>query len=221
MQQSEKNKLLPFRIYRKIEEGEFFVVGGDCSQGGADSNFCSFLSKTKLDIPIVYKKRGVAAEMTSDIHPVLEWLFDTTGVQPVVAFERNNGGASEMERLRVLNRLNKYRIYIMKKDGQTEGEVETKDMGFNTTSASRPVLIGEWKQAWDSKIVKNYDRDILDQHMSFIVNNMGKPEAAKNRHDDGVISPAITWQLYQTEESGMEYSTYDNINEGLNKKWSL
>lgn len=190
----------PFRLFRKIEKDEFFVVGGDCSQGGGDSNFATFLSKTKIDIPITYKKRGVAAEMTSDLHPVLEWLFDITGVAPVVAFERNNGGASEMERLRVLNRLNKYRLYVMKDTGTTEGETETNKLGYNTTTATRPVLLGEWRQAVNNKLVYIYDERIIDEHHSFIVNKNGKPEAAKNRHDDAVISPAITWQMYQTEE---------------------
>ena len=195
----------PFRIYRKIVQGECFLVGGDCSQGGADSNVCSFLSKTKLDIPIVYKKRGVAADMTVAIHPVLEYLFDITGVPPIVAFERNNGGGSEMERLRIMNRNNKYRIYLMKKFGKSTGEEETLDMGYSTNTATRPVLVGDWKQAIDGKLVTIYDQDVVDQHMAFIVNNLGKPEAAKNRHDDGVISPAICWQLYQTAETSSDY----------------
>jgi len=220
----------PFRIYRKIEVGETFLVAGDCSQGGKDSNVCAFLSKTKLDYPIVYKKRGVAADMTVDIFPVLEWLFDTTGIAPIVAFERNNGGGSEMERLRVLNRNNKYRIYLMKKSGQTTGEEETKDMGYNTNTATRPVLVGDWKQTFDAKLVKIYDEDVIDQHMAFVVNNMGKPEAAKNRHDDAVIAPAIGWQMYQNSNSISNYENenkqsygpnYESINQGLGKKWSI
>ena len=189
----------PFRIYRRIEKGEFFVVGGDCSQGGIDSNVSSFLSKTKLDIPIVYKKRGVAAEMTSDLQPALEWIFDITGVAPVVAFERNNGGGSEMHRLRVLNRLKKYRIYVMKKDGTIEGVETTDRLGYETNTATRPILLGDWKQAYDNKLVRIYDKEMNEQHQAFIVNKQGKPEAAKSRHDDMVISPAVAFQLYQTE----------------------
>ena len=34
-------------------KGEFFVVFGDCAQGGSDSNFVQFLSKSRNDIPLV------------------------------------------------------------------------------------------------------------------------------------------------------------------------
>lgn len=190
---------MPFRIYRKLEPREFFLLGGDCSQGGPDRNAGIFMSKTKLDFPIVYLKRGVAADLTSDLHPVLEWIFDTTGIPPVVGLERNNGGGSEMERFRVLNRKNKYRLYVMKKAGKVEGEEETKDLGYITNLATRPVLLGDYKQAFDANVFRHYDKEVIAEHQSFIVNSQGKPEAAKKRHDDSIFASAICWQMYQTE----------------------
>ncbi len=128
----------PFRLYRKLELGEFILVGADCAQGGEDSNFACFMSKTKLDIPLVYQKQDVAEEMTVDLHPVLEWIYNITLIPPVVAFERNMGGASEMTRLQKLNRSGHYIIYLMKKFGTTEGNSNTTKLGWETTDASRP-----------------------------------------------------------------------------------
>src|SRR5690606_35932643 len=127
--------------------------------------------------PLVYSAHGVAAEMTSVIHPVLEWLYDRTQVSPEVAFERSMGGASEMERLNTLNRNGKYRIYLMKKEGTTEGDKETKKLGWDTNTASRPPLVSDWKQDFDAKLVKLYDEETIKQHKPFIVNKQGKPEA--------------------------------------------
>jgi hypothetical protein len=211
----------PFRLYRKIEKGEFFIVGGDCSQGGPDSNVAAFLSKNKLDFPIIYKKRGVAATMTPDLHLTLEWLFDITGIAPVIALERNNGGGSEMERLRVLNRLKHYRLYIMRKPGKVIGEEETDLLGYETNTATRPVLVGEYKEAFDSYLFKHYDKEIIEQHHSFIINSRGKPEKAKNRHDDGVIAPAVAWQLYQTEEPREIFNKYELPQFSKKGKWSI
>jgi len=126
------------RLFRPIKQGEFFVVGGDCSQGGADSNWAQFISKDRVDVPLVLEMPGVAADMTPVLHQILEWLYDKTGVQPVVALERNMGGASEMERLRKLNRLNKYRLYTYKGFGTNKGEQDTDRLGFVTDVASRP-----------------------------------------------------------------------------------
>lgn len=188
-----------FRQYRNIEKGEFIIIAGDCSQGGADDNFTQFFSKTKLDIPLVYQKKGVAAEMTTAIYPVLNRLFEVTGVKPLVAFERNNGGASEMQRLDVLNREGKYDLYKMITTGTAKTEVErtTEKLGWDTNTATRPTMLGDWKVAFDGRLVTIYDQETLDQHKSFIVNKRGKPEAANNQRDDAVIACAIAWQIHQ------------------------
>lgn len=192
-----------FKLFRKIEPGEFILVGGDTSQGGADSNTAAFMSHEKLDFPLTYKHQGVANDMTNDIFPVLEWIFDVTGVKPVIALERNNGGASEMDRLMKLNLNQKYVVYVMKRKGTTDGVMngddETNQLGWVTTAVTRPYLVKDWKYALDNKLVKLYDAEFLEQHKTFVVNRQGKPEAAKGYHDDCVISPAIAWQLYQTE----------------------
>lgn len=189
-----------FRLWRKLEQGEFLIVGADCSQGGSDSNTAAFLSKDKRDFPITYKRQGVANDMTDELFPVLNWVYDITGVKPVVAFERNNGGASEMSRLDKLNIEHKYVIYVMKLQGSTEGEQETKKLGWDTNSATRPILVKDWKYAFDNHLTTLSDPEFIEEHKTFILNNQGKPEAAKGFHDDCVISPAIAWQLYQTEE---------------------
>lgn len=188
------------RQYRDIKPGEFFVVGGDCSQGGIDSNWGQCISKDAVDVPLVLEMPGVAANFTPLLHQTLEWIFDKTGVQPVVALERNMGGSSEMERLRQLNRLQKYRLYNYKGFGTNKGEESTERLGWVTDAASRPRMIGDLKSAVDVQALKLYDKETIDQLSTFIVNKRsGKPEAAPNTHDDAVMSLAVAWQLYQTE----------------------
>ena len=182
------------RLYRKPQQGEFFVVFGDCSQGGSDSNYIQFLSKSSQDFPMVIKMQDVAAAMTPVLHQALEWLFDQTKVKPVVALERNNGGASEMERLRLMNRSDKYKLYYMKRDG-----IVTDKLGFITDAVSRPKMIGDWKVAFDTTQFNIYDEETIQQHRTFITNKRDRPEAAPNTHDDAVMSCAGAYQLYLTE----------------------
>lgn len=187
------------RRFRKIQKSEFFVVFGDCSQGGIDSNYVQFLSKSGVDVPLVLEMKDVAANMTPVLHQTLEWIHDTTGVQPVVSLERNMGGSSELERLRIMNRLGKYRIATMKKYGTTQGELETELLGWSTDAATRPKMLGDLKQAIDSYQIGIYDEETVNQLKKFIVNKNNRPEAAPNAHDDAVMSLAGAWQLYQTE----------------------
>lgn len=185
-----------FRQYRKFMPGEFFCVFGDCSQGGEDDNFVQFGSKTNKDIPLVLQLNGVAAEMTPFLRDALNWIYDKTGVKPVVALERNNGGASEMHNLIKYND-GKYRIYYMR---DLEGKPNLDKPGFDTTSFSRPMMLGDWVKAYEGHGIAIYDEETQAQHQTFVVNKNGKPEAAPTTHDDAVMSCAGMWQLMQTEK---------------------
>lgn len=180
--------------------GEFFVVGGDTSQGGADSNFTQFGSVTSRDIPLVFQMQGVASEATPHIRDALNWLYKKTGVKPVVCLERNNGGSSEMHNLIKYND-GQYRIYYMKDD---KGIPNGEKPGWDTTggqygTGTRPKMLGDWVKAFESHAITIYDEETLAQHNTFIVSKNGKPEAAPNTHDDAVMSAAIMWQLFLTE----------------------
>ncbi len=193
-----------FRLYRPIQPNEFFVVFGDCAQGGVDKNVVIFMSKTKADIPLVLSMNGVAAEMTPHLHQALIWIRSKTKIKPVVALERNNGGASAMHDLQTSNAGGDYTLYFMK---ESLG-LPTDKLGWDTTAVSRPKMLGEWLAAYNSKLITIYDQETQEQHQTFIVNKNGKPEAAPNTHDDAVMACAGAWQLYQTENPPMLRRTH-------------
>lgn len=207
-----------FRLYRRLERGEFFVVAIDCAQGGIDANYGQFLSKTKIDVPLIFEKHCVAAEMTPIIHEVLEWLYSTTGVEPVVAFERQMGGISALTQLQTLNRNGHYKIYQRRKLGTTQGEVLTDVLGWDTNSQTRPQMLGDLKQAIDTKLIRLYDKTTIEELGKFIINKRGRAEAAPNCHDDAVMALAIAWQMYQTETTPSSQKLTIHRNNGtLNK----
>jgi hypothetical protein len=194
-----------FRRYREYKQGEFFVVFADTAWGGTDYCATQFLSKTSLDVPVVYHSKVIATEMTPLIHTELEKIFDQTRVKPVVAFERNNGGVAEMERLAKLNRNGKYTIYVEKlKAGTTEGVEDSVRYGWTTTSASRPTMLSMLKEAVDNKLIRIYDRPTINEMFSFIVSQTSsswKAQAENGAHDDLIMSLAGAWQLVQSEHA--------------------
>ncbi len=189
--------------YREIKRGEFIMIFADCAQGGSDANHAKFLSRKELDIPLTYHRNGVAAKMTGDMYQILQTIYDITGVPPVVAFERNNGGGSEMERLQAMNREGKYRIFTMPRIGQERKAAEdgnesaedddtensTKLLGWNTTGTTRPMMCGDGLDAIESKSFTIYDRETIEEMFTFVVNERtGRPEADRGAHDDRVMS---------------------------------
>lgn len=192
-----------FRRYRQYERGEFYLVFCDTAWGGADWCAGQFLCKGKIDVPVVYHSKQLASEMTPRIHQELEAIYDKTGVQPVVAFERNNGGVAEMERLASLNRQGKYRIYVEKTNiGSTQGVENSTRLGYTTSSATRPTMLSMLKEAIDNRLIRVYDKPTINEMFSFIISQTSsswKAQAEKGSHDDLIMSLAGAWQLYQTE----------------------
>lgn len=214
-----------WRQFRPIEPSEFFVVGYDLSSGMSDSCAVQFLSKTKLDVPLVYHSRVLATEATNVILPVLEKLSDITGIAPIIAPERNAGGTYEIDRLNTLNRNNKFRMYAMRQFGNIENPVEKK-LGWETTSASRPRMLSDLKEAIDKQLIRIYDKPTISEMFSFIVsrtNTSEKAQAERGAHDDLIMSLAIAWQLYQTEEGRSEAKLAAVIarNARNRKKWQI
>lgn len=194
-----------FRQYRKFEPSEFIVCAADTSTGLGDYCAAQFISKTKLDVPLVYHDKSLASEMTPKLFIVLEKIYDTTGVQPVVAYERNNGGVFELERLAALNRNGKFKVFIMPTYGNMNNP-EAKRLGWDTNTASRPKMLSDLKEAIDKQLLRIYDKPTIEEMFSFIITQTSttyKAQAEQGAHDDLVMSLAIAWQLYQMESPSL------------------
>lgn len=208
--------------YRNLDPGEFIVVGVDTAAGGTDYCAAQFISKTKLDVPTVYHRHTLASEMTPVLQEELERIYDVTQIAPVVAYERNNGGVFELERLAMLNRLGKYKIFNMPQYGGIQNNQPTK-IGWDTNTATRPKMLADLKECIDGHLLKLYDKRTVEEMFSFIVvqtTTTWKAQAEQGGHDDLVMALAIAWQLYQTEAAPV--SQYKPIVNDISKRvWRI
>lgn len=192
-----------WRQYRDLEAGEFIVVGVDTAAGGVDYCAAQFVSVTKRDVPIVYHAKVLASEMTPELDRKLIDIYTITGVKPTIAYERNNGGVFELERLARLNKFNSYNIYQTKQDtGTIRGMQMSPKLGWSTDSSTRPIMLADLKEVIDNKQLLFYDRPTLNELLSFVIvqtTHNWKAQAENGMHDDLVMALAIAWQLYQTE----------------------
>lgn len=188
-----------FKQFRDFQHGEFILCFADTAMGGADNCAAQFLSHKWLDVPKIFHAHITGSFMTPLIHEELNKIYDQTGLQPVVAFERENGGNFEMDRLARLNREGKYRIYTMKDINSTGEQADTGKLGWSTNSATRPKMLQELKDAIEGQLLHIYHRQTVNELFSFILKPNGRAEAEVGAHDDLVMSLAGVWQLYQTE----------------------
>lgn len=192
-----------FRKFRDFERGEFILIFADTAWGGGDFCAAQFLSYQRLDVPLVYHAKTIATDMTPELHMKAEEIFDKTGVKPVVCFERQNGGIAEIERLAKLNRNGKYTIYLQKTGtGYKGGAEQSRKYGWDTSSATRPIMLSALKEAIDNKLIRVYDEPTVTEMFSFVevqTSSSWKAQAERGAHDDLIMSLAGVWQMYQTE----------------------
>lgn len=188
-----------WRHYRQFERGEHIVVAVDSAAGGLDYVAAQFVSKTHIDVPLVYQSKQTMTAFTPKLAEMLEKIYDQTGIKPTVAVERANGGSFEMDRLATLNRSGKFEIFKMPRKGNVDVQTSIH-LGWDTTSATRPTMLQELKEAIDTKVLVLYDAPTIEELFSFIIaqtSSSWKAQAEQGAHDDLVMSLAIAWQLYQ------------------------
>jgi len=188
-----------FRQYRAIEKGEFILMAVDTASGGPDYTAMQALSKSKIDVPLVFQSRSTTSEFIPGFAQTAEKIYDETGVKPFVCLERNNGGSFLMDRIAAINYKAKYEIFKMPNYGR-ENAPEAVRYGFDMNSATRPKALQDLKDAIDKKAITIYDKPTITEMFSFVVmqtSSTWKAQAERNAHDDLVMSLAIAWQMYQ------------------------
>lgn len=205
-----------WRQYRPIEKGEFMLFAVDTCSGGGDNTTLQGLSKTKLDVPLVYQNNVTTTSFIPEIVRVLEYIYDFTGVKPVIALERNNGGSFLMDQLAGLNLNGKYRVFEMPKFGNVNNS-EPNLLGWSTNTATREIMISDLKLAAEQSLFRIYDKQTIGEMLSFIVVKTSiswKAQAEKSAHDDLVMALAIVWQMYKIcqpeKTTNANYAQYEN-----------
>ena len=195
---------MAFKQYRTIQQGEFFICGYDMAMGGTDFSSFVALSKTNQDVPLVYHAQETATITTNKILPVLQKIQQVTGVKPVLMPEANAGGVYEIDRMLNSPYSPSFTMYRTKTGIGTMDTPEQKKYGWYTTSATRPKMLEELKNAIDNKLITIYDEATVNEMFAFIVNKKTsgwKAEAENGKNDDLIMALAIAWQGYQTEQA--------------------
>jgi hypothetical protein len=191
-----------FRQYRNFVPGEFIICYVDTAGEGQDYNAGHFLSKTRLDIPMVLHYEGSITDVTPVLKYTLDLIKKQTGVNPVVAYETNAGGSYELERLARLNKLQSYTMYYQYKMDDTGRLMRSDKLGFSTNTATRGPMLIALQDMIKGNLVTIYDKLTVDEMFSFVKHKTPsgwRAEAEMGSHDDLIMALAGAWQLYQTE----------------------
>lgn len=91
-----------------------------------------------------------------------------------------------------LVRLGYTNMFVREKEDRFSGVID-KSYGFKTTSVTRPVIIAELVKIVRESVDLIYDKLTLEEMLTFVRNEKGRPEAQQGAHDDLVMGLAIAY----------------------------
>lgn len=93
-----------------------------------------------------------------------------------------------------LVRLGYPNLFVRIKEDKFSGVID-KSYGFRTTSVTRPVIIAELVKIVRESVGLINDRLTLEEMLTFIKNEKGRPEAQQGYHDDLIMGLAIAYYI--------------------------
>ena len=171
------------KIFEDHDKTCTYVIGADTAEGvGSD-----------YSVAIVYNatKRRTAAVIRCQMKPYdfahklfeLGKLYSIGGrPRPLLAVERNNHGHAV---LLELEQNLKYGNLFRTENGRT---------GWLTDKVTRPIMVDTFIEGVENETIQIKDEETLRECLTLIDNN-GKIEAEKNKHDDCIIANSIALQM--------------------------
>jgi hypothetical protein len=181
-------------VYLEHDPKETYVIGADVSVGIRDRERSDYCVAQVLDS----KKRQVAVwrgQVTPDYYA---HVLTTLGYHynlAMIAPERNGHG------ILVCVRIWKDQLYpnvfTDVKEGHADGDHDTLDIGFQTNTSSKPLIIDKLRGDVRTGGITIYDRTTLQEMLSFISTDSGKMQAEEGCNDDCVLALAIANHIHE------------------------
>lgn len=174
----------------KPKEGDEYCIGADASEGLPTSDPCAGGVRRKRDGAQVAWVHGrfrpeVFARHLADIG----YLYN----RALIGVEKNNHGHSV---LNTLDNVIQYpNLFYSKNEKGEPGPGKSGKLGWETTPATRPLLLDELEEEVRTNCTPIRDRGFLQECTTFKLQPSGKYEADAGAHDDKIISWGIAKQM--------------------------
>lgn len=168
-------------IYRQPETGRPYVIGGDTAEGGHDYSVMQVIDNITGEQVAVWRGHTDTDLYAKQAYS-LGWYYN----QALISIEVN----FDLHPVKELDRLGYHRQY--KREVIDEiSKVKQHKHGFRTTKVTRGPIIGELVQVVREEPSSINDLQTLEEMLTFVRNEDGRPEAQDGKHDDTVMALAI------------------------------
>lgn len=169
---------------------EKYIIGADVSLGVGRDYSVAVVLNSKREVVGLYRNNRIDPSAFGKELFYLGRYFNNS----LLAVESNSMGISTLQKLKDMNYVN---LYYQTKIANISNE-EGLRLGFRTTSASKPAIIGNLKNFISEGEVAIYSALIQQELKDYLADERGATNAAPGCFDDTVISLAIACEVYRT-----------------------
>lgn len=191
-------------IYKENRPGERYIIGVDPAEGNPLSdNSSAYVMRLNKD-PIFVEQVAEISDVLAmpKFYRLIYHLGALYGF-PKLAIERNNHGhllcywaqnGFMQDQIKVLD---SYPNLYMGADSKP---------GFVTTQTTRPLILDNLAELLRNNMLVLYSRTWLDQALSFIYNDQGRPQAQAGKKDDSILATAVACFVLVHEKQSQSFS---------------
>lgn len=176
-----------------------FAIGADVSLGVGKDYSTAVVINAQRQVCAVYRNNTIDPSMFGDLLFYLGRYYNNA----LLAVESNSMGIATLNRLTQMGYLNMYYQTKMANVSKEEGS----RIGWRTTSASKPAIIGFLKNAIEQEDIWIPSRVIIGELMNYVADESGKTNAIVGQNDDTVIALAIALEVIRTHGDKLTNTT--------------
>lgn len=177
------------QIFEDVKEGYPYAIGGDTSGDGSD-NFAGQVLNNVTGSQVARLKH----QFDEDLYAKQMYCLGKYYNYALLGIEVNFSTYPVKE----LERLGYTKQYVRENIDTYTGSLK-KTFGFKTDKLSRPLIISNLVQIVRENINLINDIDTLEEMLTFVRNEKGRPEAQQGKHDDMIMSLAIAYHIRQQQ----------------------
>ena len=178
---------------------EKYVIGADVSLGTNQDYSIATVFNPQRQLCAMYRTNIMDPGTFGDVLFYLGRYYNNA----LLAVESNSIGNTTLDRLIQMSYLNLY--YETK-----VASMRTKDttrLGFRTTAASKPRIIGYLKRLIEELDIDIPSEIVIQELKDYISNDNGKTEALQGSHDDTIMAIAIAMEVLRTHADRLTSDT--------------
>ena len=170
-----------------------YCIGGDTAGEGSDW-FTGHVLNAKTGKQVARLRHQMDEDLYVKQMYCLGYYYgyksiNTNVIKPaLICIESNFSSYPNKE----LARLGYPNLFVREKEDRFTGVID-KSYGFKTTSVTRPVIIAELVKIVRESVELINDKLTLEEMLTFVRNEKGRPEAQEGAHDDLVMGLAIAY----------------------------